>query len=162
MVLSLSHAWNSLCFLLLFYFSPLGASLQAQLQPKPEQKQPKTSKPSTNTLFLPTHYHRSQIYLFFQYRGWFICTYIWSQMDYCSQKKGVNNAALNYKNEYLKMKPALAEPSESRCSIMRVAVIYDLLIKIPWWRKDAVIGRQERCLIVYGFWTFVLVLEAWT
>lgn len=77
-------------------------------------------------------------------------------------KKGVNNAALNYKNEYLKMKPALAEPSESRCSIMRVAVIYDLLIKIPWWRKDAVIGRQERCRIVYGFWTFVLVLEAWT
>lgn len=33
-------------------------------------------------------------------------------------KKRVNNAALNYKNEYLKMKPALAEPYENRRSIM--------------------------------------------
>lgn len=77
-------------------------------------------------------------------------------------KKRVNNAALNYKNEYLKMKPALAEPYENHRSIMWVAVIYDLLIKTPWWRKDAVTGRQERCHIVYGIWTFILVLEAWT
>lgn len=51
-------------------------------------------------------------------------------MDYWSQKR-VNNAALNYKNEYLKMKPAFAEPYENHRSIMRLAVIYDLLIKIP-------------------------------
>lgn len=106
------------------------------------------------------HYFFHYCHLFFQYWGWFICTDIWSRMDYCS-KKWVNNAAVNYKNEYLKMQPALAEPCENQHFMMWVAVIYDLLIKIPWWRKDAVIGRQERCHIVYGVWTSILVWEAY-
>lgn len=161
MLFSISHAWNSLSFLPLFYFSPLGASLQAQLQSKSEQKQPKTSEPSTNTISAHPLPLLPDLFIFSILRLVYMYIYLISD-GLLQPKKRVNNAALNYKNEYLKMKPALAEPYENHRSIMWVAVIYDLLIKTPWWRKDVVTGRQERCHIVYGIWTFILVLEAWT
>lgn len=35
-------------------------------------------------------------------------------------------------------------PYPTHCFLMGMPVIYDLLIKASWWRKDAVRGRQEK------------------
>lgn len=143
------------CFLL---FTSLWLASIASLQLRRKSKHPETSKSFTNTGFLSTHYHYSLFFFFFCSTEAGLYVHIFD-LRWIIAAKRVNNAAVNYRNEYLKMKPALAQPYQNRCSVMWMSVIYDLLIKISWWRKDAVIGRQERCHTVYGFWTFILVLE---